>query len=208
MNLAAGIQQSSSAYESALGYLRIGQELLPTDSWNSDYDLTMRLAVEYQQCAYLTARYDEAESWIEQMLARARTNLEKAEILSMRTRQYATTGKMVESIQAAIMGLSLLGIRITDNPNRDEIRREKAVKRNLAGRQIADLIAARNFGSAKDISIRLLMEIFAAAFLSGSGNLFPLLVLKSVNISLCNGNSPEFGFRLRGLRHVALRRAR
>ena len=57
----------------------------------------MRLAMEYQQCAYLTGRYDEAEAWIEQMLTRARTNLEKAEILSMRTRQYATTGKMVES---------------------------------------------------------------------------------------------------------------
>ena len=38
------------------------------------------------------------------------------------------------------------------------------------------------------------MEIFAAAFLSGSGNLFPLLVLKSVNISLCYGNSPESAF--------------
>ena len=38
------------------------------------------------------------------------------------------------------------------------------------------------------------MEIFAAAFLSGSGNLFPLLVLKSVNISLCNGNSPKSAF--------------
>ncbi len=38
------------------------------------------------------------------------------------------------------------------------------------------------------------MEIFPAAFLSGSGNLFPLLVLKSVNISLRSGNSPESAF--------------
>ena len=30
----------------------------------------MDLAIEYQQCAYLTSRYDEAESWIEKMLAR------------------------------------------------------------------------------------------------------------------------------------------
>ena len=197
LNLMAGLRaQHSSAYELALGYLRIGQELLPIDSWNSDYDLTMRLAMEYQQCAYLTARYEEAESWIEQMLARARTNLEKAEILSMRTRQYATTGKMAESIRSAIMGLSLLGIHITEDPDRKEIRREiAAVKRNLAGRQIADLISAPTLTDRpKILAIRLLMEIFAAAFLSGSGNLFPLLVLKSVNISLCNGNSPESAF--------------
>jgi predicted ATPase/class 3 adenylate cyclase len=197
LNLTAGLRaQRSSAYELALGYLGIGQELLPADSWESDYELTMRLATEYQQCAYLTGRYDDAESWIEQMLMRARTSLEKAEILSMRTRQYATTGRMAESIRAAIKGLSLLGIHITDNPDRAEIRREMAaVKRNLAGRKISDLISAPALTDRpKILAVRLLMEIFAAAFLSGSGNLFPLLVLKSVNISLCNGNSPESAF--------------
>jgi predicted ATPase/class 3 adenylate cyclase len=197
LNLTAGIRsQSSSAYEMALSYLRIGRELLHTDSWASDYDLTMALAIEYQQCAYLTTRYDEAEFWIEQMLFHARTNLEKAEILSMRTRQYATTGKMKESIQTAIAGLSLLGMRVTDSPNRAAIQREKAqVKRNLAGRRVADLISAPSLRHrSKIVTVRLLMEIFPAAFLSGSGNLFPFLVLKSVNISLRNGNSPESAF--------------
>jgi predicted ATPase/class 3 adenylate cyclase len=197
LNLTAGVRaQRSSAYELALGYLRIGQELLPADSWKSDYELTMRLTTEFQQCAYLTGRYEEAESCIKLMLARARTNLEKAEILSMRTRQYATTGKMRESIRAAIKGLSLLGIHIAENPSRAQIRREiAAVKRNLAGRHVADLISAPAITDRpKILAIRLLMEIFAAAFLSGSGKLFPLLVLKSVNISLCNGNSAESAF--------------
>jgi predicted ATPase/class 3 adenylate cyclase len=197
LNLAAGIRaQRSSAYEFALGYLRIGHELSPEDCWASDYDLKMALATEYQQCAYLTTRYEEAEWWIEEMLARARSDLEKAEILSMRTRQYATTGKMEASIQAAIMGLSLLGIHITDTPDRAAVLEERAeVERNLAGRRIADLISAPPLSDpAKMVSIRLLMEIFPAAFLSGSGNLFPFLVLKSVNISLRNGNGPESAF--------------
>jgi predicted ATPase/class 3 adenylate cyclase len=197
LNLAAGIRaQRSSAYESALGYLRTGQELLPPDAWSSDIDLTMALATEYQQCAYLTARYDEAESWIEQMLGHARSNLEKAEILSMRTRQYATTGKMNESISAATTGLALLGMRLAANPDRAAIGREvAAVRRNLAGRKIAELIAAPPMSDrAHQVAMRLLMEIFPAAFLSGSGNLFPFLVLKSVNISLRYGNGPESAF--------------
>jgi predicted ATPase len=119
LNLAAGIQaQSSSAYEAALGYLRTGQELLPEDPWTADYDLTMALATEYQQCAYLTARYDEAETWIEQILTSARTNLEKAETLSVRTRQYATIEKMERTINTDIMSLSLFGMLITKNPKR------------------------------------------------------------------------------------------
>ncbi len=196
-NLAAGIQaQRSAAYEVALGYLRIGLELLPDDSWRNDYDVTMALAGEYQQCAYLTARYDEAESWIEEMLAHARSNLEKAEILSMRTRQYATTGKMDASIRTAIAGLVLLGMRMTDEPDLPAVNRAKRdVTRHLAGRRVSDLIVAPTLSDpSKKVAIRLLMEIFPAAFLSGSGNLFPFLVLKSVNISLRYGNSAESAF--------------
>jgi predicted ATPase/class 3 adenylate cyclase len=197
LNLAAGVQaQRSSAYEAAMNYQRIGQELLPNDSWTSEYQLTMDLAIEFQQCAYLTSRYDEAESWIQKILTHARTTMEKAEILSMRTRQYATTGRMAESIDAAIMGLSLLGMRITANPDRRAVARERVlVKRNLAGRRVADLIDAPAMTDRGQIlAVRLLMEIFAAAFLSGSGNLFPFLVLKSVNLSLQYGNSPETAF--------------
>jgi predicted ATPase/class 3 adenylate cyclase len=197
LNLAAGRRaQRSSAHEAALAYLGIGQELLPPEPWTADYELTMELAAEYQQGAYLTARYDEAEIWMERMLEQARTDLEKAEILSTRTRQYSTTGKMEGSIQAAIMGLSMLGIRITENPGPAAIGRERAaVKRNLAGRKIADLVAAPPMADrTRLLAVRLLMEIFPAAFLSGSGNLFPFLVLKSVNLSLRYGNSPESAF--------------
>jgi predicted ATPase/class 3 adenylate cyclase/tRNA A-37 threonylcarbamoyl transferase component Bud32 len=197
LNLAAGVQaQRSSAYEAAINYVRIGQELLPHDSWTLEYRLTMDLAIEFQQCAYLTTRYDEAEYWIQEILAHARTTIEKAEILSMRTRQYATTGRMAESIDAAIMGLSLLRMRITANPDRRAVAREEAlVKRNLAGRRVADLIDAPAMTDRVQVLVvRLLMEIFAAAFLSGSGNLFPFLVLKSVNLSLRYGNSPETAF--------------
>lgn len=197
LNLEAGVRaQRSSAYESALSYLRIGQELLPPQAWECEYELTLALATEVQQCAYLTARYDEAEALIETMLARARSRLQKAEMLAMRTRQHATTGKMAASIQAAIQGLSLLGLRITDHPDRAAIRRETAdVSRNLAGRRIAELIDAPPLRDPEAmVAIRLLMEIFPAAFLSGSGRLFPFLVLKSVNISLRGGNSPESAF--------------
>ncbi len=197
MNLAAGIAaQRSSAYESALGLLRIGRELLPDDAWESDYELMLALCREYQQCAYLTARHDEAEAFTEMLLARVHTPLEQAEVLSARTRQYATMGKMRESIEAAIAGLSLLGVDLRDDPGPEAIAAEvAAVEAGLAGRRIADLIVAPPLTDPRQqVAIRLLMEIFPAAFLSGSGDLFPYLVLKSVNISLRHGNSPESAF--------------
>ncbi|CAN5924293.1 hypothetical protein BH11MYX4_BH11MYX4_04320 [soil metagenome] len=197
LNLRAGLEaQRSSAYESALGFLRIGREMLPADAWTSDYDLTLALSTAYQQCAYLTGDYDEANAWTETMLQRARTPLEKAEILSARTRQYATIGKMRESIRAAIAGLSLLGVGFTEKPGPEAVAEEvAAVARNLAGRSIPDLIHAPALTEPSErVAMRLLMEIFPAAFLSGSGDLFPYLVLKSVNISLRHGTGPESAF--------------
>lgn len=197
LNLRAGLEaRRSSAYESALGFLRIGREMLPADAWASDYELTLALSTAYQQCAYLTGDHDEANAWTETMLERARTPLEKAEILSARTRQYATIGKMRESIRAAIAGLSLLGVELTEKPGPEAVAEEvAAVERNLAGRKIHDLIHAPALTEPSErVAMRLLMEIFPAAFLSGSGDLFPYLVLKSVNISLRHGTGPESAF--------------
>ncbi len=197
LNLRAGVKaQRSSAYDSALEFLRVGHELLPDDVWTSDYELMMRFGTEYQQCAYLTGDHAQADVWTETLLERATTPLAKAEILSARTRQYATIGKMRESIAAAMAGLSLLGVEFTDDPGPDAIADEvAAVVRNLDGRKIADLVDAPPLTDPSElVAIRLLMEIFPAAFLSGSGDLFPYLVLKSVNISLRSGTSPESAF--------------
>lgn len=197
MNLEAGIKaQRFSAYDSALRLFRIGHEMLPDDAWKNDHDLMLTLSKEIQQCAYLTGDHVEADEWTAMMLEHARTPLVKAEILSARTRQYATVGRMRESIQAAIAGLSLLGIDLLETPGSDAITDEIAqVEANLRGRSIPDLIDAPELSDPEaQIAIRLLMEIFPAAFLSGSGDLFPYLVLKSVNLSLCHGNSPESAF--------------
>ncbi len=197
LNLRAGVKaHRSSAYESALAFLRVGREILPDDAWDTDYDLLLALSTEYQKCAYLTGDHEQAETWTDAMLAHARTPLEKAEILSARTRQYATVGKMRESIDAAMKGLSLLGIEFFDDPGPEAIAREvAAVQRNLRGRPIPELIDAPALvARTEGVAIGLLMEIFPAAFLSGSGDLFPYLVLKAVNISLRHGNSPESAF--------------
>ena len=197
LNLEAGIKaQRSSAHESALRFLLIGHEMLPDQAWENDHDLMLSLAKEVQQCTYLTGDFEGADTWTETILGRVKTPLEKAVILSARTRQYATMGRMRESIQAAITGLSLLGIEVIESPDADAITEQVTeVKTNLGGRRVPDLIEASSLTDPEALAgVHLLMEIFPAAFLSGSGSLFPYLVLKSVNLSLRHGNSPESAF--------------
>jgi len=197
LNLRAGVRaRHSAAYEAAFNYLTNAGNLLPEEPWEAEPELFKKLAYEAQQCAYLTGRSSDADVWIKVMLDYAKSNLEKAHILSIRTRQYATLGRMDESILSAIEGLAILGIEFHQNPTLEQIEEERAlVIKNLNGRAIADLVKAPDIKSEKTLTaIRLLMEIFAAAFLSGTGNLFSYQVLKAVNLVLKNGNCPEAAF--------------
>jgi predicted ATPase/serine/threonine protein kinase/class 3 adenylate cyclase len=197
LNLKAGIKaKQSSAYESALDFLLKGHEMLDRDAWKNEYELIWKLSEEIQHCLYLTGDREGADSWTEIMLAHAHTPIEKGLVLSARTRQYATIGKMRESIQAAYEGLSILGFQFVQVPDSKNVTEEVSlITDNLKGREISDLINMPKLTDTKaKIASQLLMEIFPAAFLSGSGEMFPYLVLKSVNIALCYGNSPETAF--------------
>ncbi|MBV1787617.1 diguanylate cyclase [Marinobacterium sp. D7] len=197
LNLRSGVRaKHASAYEAALTYLRVAAELLPSDPWQERPELMRELAAETQQCAYLTGRTEEADSWIDVMLEHADSNLERADILATRTRQYATLGRMEDSIRSAIEGLVLLGVQFTERPTLEDIATERRRVLEYRGtRSIDELVdAAQVDDPATLTAMRLLMEIFAAAFLSASGNLFPYLVLKSVNLSLKHGNCPESAF--------------
>ncbi|HKK92694.1 MAG TPA: AAA family ATPase, partial [Longimicrobiales bacterium] len=197
LNLQAGeIAQASAAYESALGFLEVCRDMLPPDPWSSAYDLTLGLARQLQRCAYLNGDQTRADEWGDQILENARTTLERARALSTRTRQYATIGRMADSVDSALAGLRMLGIEIAENPDDEDIEAEIAlVSENLGDRSVASLVDAPEVENAEAReALRLLMEVFAAAFLSGTGKLFPYLVLKGVNLALVNGSGPQSAF--------------
>ncbi|MHA6263294.1 AAA family ATPase [Arenibacterium sp. CAU 1754] len=197
LNLSAGtIALNASSYQPALHYLMFSRSLLHKDAWERQYDLMKELSSLYAQTAYLTGLHDQADDELSTALIKVRTPLEKAQILSMRTRHYSTRGRMKESIDAALQGLRLLGIDISaDIPDAMVNAEIESIARNRAGRNIADLIHAdRMTDPNMSAAVGLLMEIFPAAYLSGAGNLFHFLVLKSVNLSLEYGNSTETAF--------------
>lgn len=201
LNLEAGIKaRHSSAYEAALGYLKISLEMLDSRSWETDYELMWTLSEELQSSFYLTGDWKNADDWTEVMLKNARTPVEKGLILAVRTRQYATIGKLPESIRAAYQGLQILGFNFIQVPDEKNVAEEvRLVTENLNGKEVSDLINNPEISDQKaKIASQLLMEIFPAAFLSGSGRMFPYLVLKSVNIALKYGNSPETAFAYAG----------
>jgi predicted ATPase/class 3 adenylate cyclase len=197
LNLAAGrMAVRSAAYDSGMGFLRIALELAGPNAWQDDHGLMMELGTELQRCAYQVADYDQADAWTERLLEKAPGAIAKADVLSDRVRQYATMGRMRESIGAALQGLAVLGIDIPAAPTHDDVQRElDAVRRALGTRSIESLINEPEMHDpAARIAVRLIMEVFAASFLSGAGEIFPFLVIRNVTLSLEHGASPESAF--------------
>ncbi|MCG8428607.1 MAG: serine/threonine-protein kinase PknK [Chromatiales bacterium] len=76
LNLHAGQKAKRSAANSAaFGYLTQGIELLPEEAWRSSHELAMTLHEEAAEAAYLSQRYEEMETLVEQVLANARNTL-------------------------------------------------------------------------------------------------------------------------------------
>lgn len=197
MNLQAGKKaQSAVAYYSALQYFKIGIELLPANLWELHYLTAFELYKGYALNAYQTNDSKTAEECIDLLLSKAKTSLEKVEILSMRVRQYITVSKPEEAIHSGIEGLALLGYKISENPGALPVLKEILLARFYLGkRKIESLLNAPVLTDPhKKAAARLLTEISPSAFILGRDNLFGLVQLKIVNLSLRHGNCPESAY--------------
>lgn len=193
LDLAAGRKaRSAMAYHAAAAYLRIGMSLLGEASWEEQRELTYQIHVLGAECEYLSGHVEEAEALFTAASSRVRSTLAQAEIQNLRSILFATSGRFLEALRAGCVGLSLLGI---DIPETEEQRGALLgaeigqVEANLAGRRIPDLIDAPALTNpAHGVALKLLMNQVAPAY-HGSPSLFPLVVLKQVNISLKHGHS-------------------
>lgn len=190
---AARKAKSSTAYQAAYQYLKIGLELLPADSWDVRYELIFDLAKEFSECAYLCGEFKEADQQCQILLDRAKTSLEKAEIYRMQSLQYTIRGELKTAIRMAIRGLNLLGVKLAYNPNPFSIARELLRARlNRGNRKVAELANQPTIADPKlRTCMKMMIELGAPAYLTGNERLFTLAALKGLNIVLKNGNTPE-----------------
>ncbi|MBN9378869.1 MAG: hypothetical protein BGO14_03340 [Chlamydiales bacterium 38-26] len=195
LNLQAGQKAKlSSAYKAAVSYLKIGQNFLPADAWEKYYTLTYQLTQELSTCLYIAGDHEEAEIMVKQTLEHAKTPLEKSRILTVLVDLYTASGNKNEAMKTAIQALKILGLKIPAFPSRLTLLKEYLLTVwNLKGRKISSLI---NIPIITDPTLKGILKVLRecqnAAVFSGS-NLYPLLVLKEININLRYGNSFESG---------------
>ncbi|NEQ35452.1 MAG: GAF domain-containing protein [Okeania sp. SIO3I5] len=191
LNLVAGNKsKGATAYSAAVSYLAVGRELLTSNSWQTQYELTLLLYESAAEAAYLNGEFEEMEKFIEVVLQEAKSLLEKVRIYEIKLQAYSLRKQFVEGMKTAFDVLNLLGISFPESPTDADIQQAFMETQSYwIDRQIAELIdLPPMIDPEKVAALRILGSITAAAYIA-MPQFLPLVVCKQVELSLEYGNA-------------------
>ncbi len=195
MNLIAGRKAlASTAYTTALKYLTIGIQLLAPDSWETKHHLTLALYETATEAAYLAGNFEQMEQFAEVVLLR-KPLLEKIKVYQVKIQAYGAQNQGLEAINTALTFLKLLGVEFPEHPRKSDIQLAMAeLASNLNGRRIQDLIELPEMIDAQQIAVMHILSTITAISYLVTPELFPLIYIKQINLSLKYGNSSLSAF--------------
>ncbi|MEM1170019.1 MAG: AAA family ATPase [Cyanobacteria bacterium P01_H01_bin.35] len=189
---AAKKAKDATAYVAAKEYITAGISLLYWDCWNQDYDLTFALYKEGAIVEYLNSNFSESEALINIILEHCKSIIENIEVYNLLVVQYTLCGQYEQAITAGKKSLALLEIELPETDLQTAINREFAqIKESLGDREIANLINEKEKHTSKSkLALALLTNLMASTYLTNP-ELWTLMILKGVNISLEYGSVAE-----------------
>ncbi|WP_287243243.1 MULTISPECIES: hypothetical protein [unclassified Okeania] len=193
LNLEAGKKaKDATAYLAAQEYITTGVYLLDRDCWTKYYDLTFALYKEGAIVEYLNSNLSESEALIKLILDLSKSVIEKTEVYNLLVVQYTLRAQYEKAITAAKKALGLLEIELPETDLQTVIDREfTKVKENLRTQEIASLIYETKSEKSKyKVALALITNLMASTYLT-SPELWTVIVLKGVNISLKYGSVAE-----------------
>ncbi|MGP1383213.1 MAG: diguanylate cyclase domain-containing protein [Thainema sp.] len=203
LNLIAGQKAKAAvAYEVAVRYLRLGRQLLPTDSWATQYKLTFDLYRAGLECEYLGGNFEQSEELFHVLMLRSQSVIEKAEIYSLQLVLYTSLGKFAEVIALGKDGLALLGWQVPPTP----AAVKRAVKLTAADirlrlllTRIPDLVDLPVLTDPLKLAqLNLMAQVIPALYYTDI-NLSNLFYLQMSLLSLKHGNAPASAVAYLGL---------
>ncbi|WP_176444718.1 ATP-binding protein [Paenibacillus herberti] len=197
---AAHKAKQAHGYDTAFLLLDRIRPLLPASGLTQTAWLRPLVNRLYAECGYLTWRVQEAEDACRELLCEAASPYAAAEIRAMQASYYMYLGMLPESMEAGRVGLQLLGVSLPDKPTKLHVMRDLIkTKLKLRGKTTDELLSGPIMRDATVLlKMRLLINMFPSAFISGQAELFGLLALKKVGLTLQHGVATESSFAFIG----------
>lgn len=195
LNLTAGIKaKNSAAYKPSFEYLCIGIDLLHSDCWKNNYELSLQLYSEGAESAFLSGNNREMEKWINEVLQHAAAAIDKVKVYEIRIKFFIAQNRQLDAVQACLQILSLLNVHFPKSPTKLHIIAALVkIRWALLWKPLDKLIDMPPIKKPKiEAAIRLLASVGSAVYFT-LPNMFPLIVCKGFYLVIKNGNTPYSG---------------
>ncbi|WP_442994301.1 ATP-binding response regulator [Scytonema sp. PRP1] len=191
LNLMAGQKaKAATAYDAAKRYLTTAIELLPLNSWQRQYDLTLALHESAAEAAYLCGHFNEMEKWATVVLQQAKTILDKVKAYEVKIQTYMAQSQPLKAINTALQVLQQLGISFPETPSQADILLElDAITSLLSEKPIGELLHLPQMIEPEKLAAMQILSGITIAAQIAAPNLMPLLASKQVNLSIQYGNT-------------------
>jgi PAS domain S-box-containing protein len=191
LNLSAASKaKAATAYTSAAKYLTSGIELLPADSWQSQYQLTLELYEAAAEIFYLCGDFEQSDKLSQIAIQQTSSILDQVKCYEITIQSYLAQTRLDEALTTSLSILKLLGLNLPHHPNKIQtLLYLGKTKLALLGKSPDTLINLPEMQDPRQLAImRILTSSLSAAYI-GRPKLLPLIVLSMVNVSVKYGNS-------------------
>lgn len=191
LNLITGQKaKTATAYAAAIEYLQVGLRLLPEDSWNNQYSLTLALHEAAAEATFLSGNFEQMQQLTEIVLQHAQSLLDQVKAYEIRIKAYEVQRKQLEAVKLGLQVLNMLGIEIHESPTSSEIKQAlEEIAVSLAEVKPEDLIHLPLMtDSIKIAALRIIASLIPAIYQAAPA-LFVLTVCQQANLSIKYGNS-------------------
>jgi len=191
LNLIAGRRaKASSAYASALTYLRAGTALMREDTWARRQELAFDLELHGADCELWTGALPSVEERLTALATRAADTAQRAAVAGRRVDLYTILGAGDRAVAVGLEYLRHVGIDWPTHPTQQEAHREyERIWSQLGSRPIEELTDLPLMDDPVSRATLDVLTTLGPPTLYTDENLYALTTCRAVNLSLKRGNS-------------------
>ncbi len=192
LNLLAGKRAKAAlAYEPAYQYFMSGIDRLKPEDWEKNYDLALALYLQAVETAYMNGRFDKMDQLSAVIEDHAKNIIDIVKLYEIKLQSFSVRNRFSDAVDTGLRVLDLLGVTFPQSPTEDHFAGAfERIRKVLAEKPIAGFVNQPPMTDPMKIAaMRILSATGSSAYIS-SPALYPLTVLKRVEISVKYGNCP------------------
>ncbi|MDO8951542.1 MAG: ATP-binding protein, partial [Draconibacterium sp.] len=201
--------KESTSYSFGVIFLEMAENLLGSNRWNENYELTYNVLIELGECEYLNNNPENAERWFKEILGYAKTRFEKLKVYYIHSSLYLKIGNTSESLRLGLDAAKLYNIHFPKNKTAIQLATMFALAKYLFlfSTKYKNPENVFNLNDCNDEEIialnKFLIDLATSAYQQDQ-NLMMLVIFKIVKSYLKHGFTDASGWGFSGFSVVVL----